>query len=304
MSPGGGQSRDLAHDRIGAGPRLLLLHGGSGRRQWFDGLAPLLVDRFELLVVDLPGHGESRHTPGRYRLDDTAAVIAGLLDGLGGGPVAVFGHSHGAHVALVLAAERPDLVSVLIDGDAPLDRERLRARLELSRPLNRGWARLARSGASAGEISELLGELEVSDPETGAPSTLGALVGGSNEPYRREMAACLAAHDPDFLDAVTERFDDTYARLDPEILLPALRCPLVLFQADPHFGGMLTDADITVARSLARQVVVRRLPGIGHGLQFQDPRPVAAAVLDLVPGLLVEGGPPTASERPRTAHGL
>lgn len=285
----GGRHQGLAYDRAGSGPGLVLLHGGSGRRRWFDGLVPLLADCVELLLVDLPGHGESAHTPGRYRLEDTAAAVARLLDHLGWGPSGVLGHSHGGHVALVLAADRPDLVSVLVDGDARLDRERLRAALRATEEVRRSWARLAASGMAAADVSEALCGVETTDPVTGRRSTLAAAVGGPAQPYIREMGASLAAHDPDFLAAVGQRFDDTFARLSDPELLTALRCPLVLLQADPAMGGLLTDADLDLARSLVPRVLSRRIVGVGHGLQFQDPGPVAAVIRETVLPLLVSG---------------
>lgn len=281
-----GTYRGLAYDRVGSGPPLVLLHGGSGRRQWFDGLVPLLVDRVEMLLVDLPGHGDSADTPGRYRLQDTAAVVAELLDHLGCGPSGVFGHSHGGHVALVLAADRPDLVSVLVDGDAPLDRERLRISLRATEEMRRSWEFLAASGMGPAALRRALPEVEITDPATGRRTTVAAAVGGPDHPYVREMATSLAAHDPDFLAAVGDRFDETFARLDAPELLATLRCPLVLLQADPAMGGLLTDADLDLARSLAPHVVSRRIVGVGHGLQFQDPEKVAAVLREIVLPLL------------------
>jgi pimeloyl-ACP methyl ester carboxylesterase len=49
----------LAADRAGRGEPLLLLHGIGSTRADFAGLGPRLAEHFEVLALDLPGHGES-----------------------------------------------------------------------------------------------------------------------------------------------------------------------------------------------------------------------------------------------------
>jgi len=96
----------LAYDRAGCGEPLLLLHGlGSARTTWLP-LMSQLRRRFDVLAVDLPGHGCSPAlprtepaTPGRL-----AATVAALLDQLGLDRVHVMGNSLGGWVGLELAA--------------------------------------------------------------------------------------------------------------------------------------------------------------------------------------------------------
>jgi len=49
----------LAYERIGSGPPLVLLHGVGHRRQAWYPVLDRLVDHREVILVDLPGHGES-----------------------------------------------------------------------------------------------------------------------------------------------------------------------------------------------------------------------------------------------------
>ncbi len=75
----------LAHTRSGAGEPLVLLHGiGSSGKAW-NPVIPLLAARFDVIVVDLPGFGDSAPLPGHS--EPHPAAIAGLvaqtLDDLG-----------------------------------------------------------------------------------------------------------------------------------------------------------------------------------------------------------------------------
>ncbi|TQL69100.1 pimeloyl-ACP methyl ester carboxylesterase [Nocardioides albertanoniae] len=49
----------LAYERTGSGEPLLLIHGIAHRRQAWDPIVARLADEFDVVTVDLPGHGES-----------------------------------------------------------------------------------------------------------------------------------------------------------------------------------------------------------------------------------------------------
>jgi pimeloyl-ACP methyl ester carboxylesterase len=106
----------IAFDRRGSGEVLLLIHCiGLDRRLW-DPLVPWLAGQHELLIIDLPGHGESPAPP-----DDVpptpigyAAILSDWLTGLGLDAVHVAGYSVGGWTALELAKrERARSVTAL-----------------------------------------------------------------------------------------------------------------------------------------------------------------------------------------------
>ena len=93
---------------VGKGPTLLLLHGAGGATQSWRGLAPLLAERYRVVMPDLPGQGFTR--PGRrdrFGLDAMAQDIASLCTQAGWQPAAVVGHSAGGALALRLAEMMP-----------------------------------------------------------------------------------------------------------------------------------------------------------------------------------------------------
>jgi pimeloyl-ACP methyl ester carboxylesterase len=95
----------LAYSRLGRGEPLVLLHGqGLSRRSW-DPVIGLLADHFDVLAVDLPGHGDSPRQPkgAGSAPADQARAVAELLDDLGLDSVHVAGNSVGGWVALELA---------------------------------------------------------------------------------------------------------------------------------------------------------------------------------------------------------
>jgi pimeloyl-ACP methyl ester carboxylesterase len=93
----------LAGTRTGTGPPLLMLHGiGSARPDWAT-LLPHLTPDFDVLAVDLPGHGDSPPVPGRPTIGALTDAVEADLDQRGLSTVHVFGNSLGGRIALELA---------------------------------------------------------------------------------------------------------------------------------------------------------------------------------------------------------
>lgn len=104
----------IAYERRGAGPPLLLLHGlGYGRRGWGPALAPL-AERFELLLVDNRGIGDSDAPPGPYAAADLARDAVAVLDDAGLARATVLGISLGGMAAQELALGWPERVTRLV----------------------------------------------------------------------------------------------------------------------------------------------------------------------------------------------
>jgi pimeloyl-ACP methyl ester carboxylesterase len=142
----------LAFDRQGGGPPLVLLHGlGLSRRSW-DPVVTTLARPFDVTAVDLPGFGDSGPLPGDVEPTPAAlaAAVDKLLDGLGIDAPHVVGNSLGGWVALELAGVRP-VASLTLLSPAGLWRDRtpmyarvsLLASRWLARRLGRLLSRLA-----------------------------------------------------------------------------------------------------------------------------------------------------------------
>ena len=89
--------------RSGAGRTLLLIHGtGSSTHTW-AGCMPVLAAHFDVVAIDLPGHGASTRPAGfAMSLTNVCRAIGALLTTLRAVPDAVVGHSAGAAIALAL----------------------------------------------------------------------------------------------------------------------------------------------------------------------------------------------------------
>jgi pimeloyl-ACP methyl ester carboxylesterase len=104
----------------------------------------------------------------------------------------------------------------------------------------------------------------------------------ADEAARRNQRA-EQPHDPDIYAALFARFADTFAAWAAESILPAVQCPVLLLQADPTQGGLVTDEEMETALPLLAQVQHRRFAGVDHGL-FRQPA-VSQAMSEFLTGL-------------------
>ena len=97
---------ELAYDRSGTGPPLVLLHGVGHRRQAWNAVLPLLTANRTVIAVDLPGHGESPPlvTSGRPAVQAIAEELFALFGALGLDRPHVAGNSLGGALALIAGA--------------------------------------------------------------------------------------------------------------------------------------------------------------------------------------------------------
>ena len=127
---------EIAYERVGEGPPLVLVHGAAvDSRMWRPQLTGL-ADDFAVVAWDEPGAGRSSDVPADFALADYAHCLAALVVALDLGPAHVAGLSWGGTVALELYRHHPGLVATLTLVDTyagwkgSLPAEEVRARVE------------------------------------------------------------------------------------------------------------------------------------------------------------------------------
>lgn len=93
----------LIVERRGHGRPLLLIHGLGGSRRSWDPVADALAAERELVLIDLPGHGESPVTAGAASFAGLTDAVAGFIAAEGLDDVDLVGSSLGARLVLELA---------------------------------------------------------------------------------------------------------------------------------------------------------------------------------------------------------
>ena len=257
------------------GSPFVVLHGGAGRWQHGCRFLELMTHTWHVYAPDFRGHGKSGHVPGAYHLGDYVRDTVLFLAGIVQEPAVVYGHSMGGEVGVMLAAQRPDLVRALIVGDAPLSRFNHATERPAHRAQNVLWHRLA--GQPVAEIEPALRNMPIPVP---GESTLRPAreVMGEDSPWYAHQAESLHQLDPDMLAAVLAGPEIMLDGYEPDVVLPAIVCPVLLLQADPKQSSALPDAELSLGLRLLSNGSHVRLEGLGHPLHAISPIGVIEAI--------------------------
>jgi pimeloyl-ACP methyl ester carboxylesterase len=245
---------DIAYERVGAGPPLVLVHGATvDARMWRPQLAAL-ADEFTVVAWDEPGAGRSSDVPADFGVADYADCLAALIDTLELGPAHVAGLSWGGTVALELYRHHPELVASLILVDTyagwkgSLPEQEVRARVEGVRQM-------------------LVAADHLFDP------TLPGLFAGDPPPglvpLMKEMAADVRPQSMRTALLVM-------AEVDQRDLLPHIVVPTLLI-----WGELDRRSPLSVARQFEDAVPDAKLvviPGAGHLSNLERPEPFNGAI--------------------------
>jgi pimeloyl-ACP methyl ester carboxylesterase len=253
----------LAYERTGSGPPLVLLHGVGHRRQAWDAVVSLLAPYRELILVDLPGHGESPPlvTAGRPPVPVLLEAVLGLLDELGLARPHLAGNSLGGLLALEAgAAGHAASVTALSPAgffrnraDALYARTMFQVMQAVGRQLQPVVPALVQSTAGRG----LLFGAVVNRPSQLKPEQAGG-----------DLAAFLAARDA--LGVVLARVDWFTGQLPADV-------PVTI-----AWGGkdrLLSRRQALVAKARLPTAQIVLLPGCGHVPMTDDPQLVADVLL-------------------------
>ena len=245
---------EIAYQRAGEGPPLVLVHGAAAdSRSWQPQLAAL-ADEFTVVAWDEPGAGRSSDVPADFALEDYAGCLAEVIDALALGPAHVGGLSWGGTVVQELYRHHPELVAtlVLVDSYAgwkgSLPSEEVRARVEGARRM---------LAAPAEEFDPSLPGLFAGDP----PAEFVPLLEG--------MAAAVR---PDSLGTQLALM----AEADQRDLLPNIAVPTLLI-----WGELDVRSPLSVARQFDQAIPDTTLvviPGCGHVSNLERPKQFDEAV--------------------------
>ena len=103
-------------------PAVVLVHGGAAHAHWWSFIAPLLMREYQVLALDLSGHGDSGRRA-EYPRDLWSREIMGVARHAGvPGPPILVGHSMGGFVCINTAAEFGGELAGAIVVDSPVKR--------------------------------------------------------------------------------------------------------------------------------------------------------------------------------------
>jgi pimeloyl-ACP methyl ester carboxylesterase len=253
---------EIAYERAGSGPPLVLLHGyvGDGPTT-FRGQLDSLSDEFTVVAWDAPGAGGSSDPPEPFGLAGYADCLAGFVDRLGLGRPHVAGLSFGGILALALYRRHPAVPRSLVLASAY-------AGWGGSLPAEVAGQRLRQAMVLADLPPEefagtLLPTMFAESPPAEVVTAFGASIRAFHPAGFRAMARASAENVRD--------------------VLPRIQVPTLLL-----YGDADVRAPLAVAEDLHRSIPGSRLvllPGLGHVTNLEAPDAFNHAVRGFLGGL-------------------
>jgi pimeloyl-ACP methyl ester carboxylesterase len=147
---------NIHYEIHGNGPTLLLSHGYSSTARMWDGQVAALKDRYQVIVWDMRGHGESDYPTdqGQYSEALTVGDMKALLDQVDAKKAIVAGLSLGGYMSLAFNASHPERVRALMLFDTGPGFKKDEARAKWNETAHQRAARLDSEGLAALNTSD------------------------------------------------------------------------------------------------------------------------------------------------------
>ena len=231
----------LAYEIHGSGaPAILLVHGWScDRSYWEEQVAPLSA-KFQVVAVDLAGHGESGSGRAAWTIEAFGADVAAVVDELALESVILVGHSMAGDVIVEAARRLRGRVKGLVWVDT--------------------YRQLANFPSSE-QVEQRLVPFRADFVQTTRAFVRGMFAPDADESLTERVVADMSAAPSDVAIAAAKSVWNFWPKLTAA--LRELRLPIVAINPDHP------PTDIESMRRYGVEVVL--MPRVGHFLHMEDP---------------------------------
>ncbi|WP_394843208.1 alpha/beta hydrolase [Pendulispora brunnea] len=225
----------------------------------WSAVAEHFEDRYRVVLVDSPGHGESEPLARKFAFDECALCISEMLDGLEMAKTIFVGNSWGAMVGGTFAARHPERVvaSVLMNGTASV--AGFRQKLEF-------FAMTRIVGAMGGVRGPMVGRV--------VRAFLGPTALRENPAAARAVRESVAQAHVTSSILATESVVST--RPDQHALLATIRTPVLVVAGDEDPTFSLAETQRMASAIPGAEFHV--MPRTGHLAALERPAEVAALI--------------------------
>ncbi|MBN2083921.1 MAG: alpha/beta fold hydrolase [Anaerolineales bacterium] len=230
---------------------MILVHGITDDGLCWLPVARALPPQYDLVLMDMRGHGESdAPQDDGYTLDNMASELAAGIRALQLKKPVVLGHSMGAFNALLLAGMHPDIPRAIILEDPP--------------PFWKPGHPSPETDASRASLAEwILGEKRKTKDE------LYAEVRANNPGWSGEAQKLWVDSKLRFNPAISQLvnpFDP--GRVDIQKIAGRISCPAAFISADKSLGAMSGEEDIALLKQWIPQLENHHIEGAGHVIHW------------------------------------
>lgn len=271
-----------------SGLKIFGIHGWLDNANSFDTLAPYLPSGSELLVLDLPGHGQSDHLPdgAQYTAMNYTIQLIRAADKVGWDRFIILAHSMGAALSVIFTALFPERVVAMVNLDFLIPHQmnikhlRSNIAMELKAKELRKEKPLVYSEQQA--IERLLAARGLTDIDEDAALIL------LPRSARQVEGGYAWSHDHRVKAAITSFItDDNWSQL-----LACIKCPLLLILANQGLGRVAKEEAfkgvLDMYHTNVQQFEMVSVDG-SHHVHLTHPERVAKPLVDFLQRVALEG---------------
>jgi pimeloyl-ACP methyl ester carboxylesterase len=232
---------------------IVFVHCWAGNLGFWNEQVPALKDKARLVLIDLPGHGQSEKPHTAYTMDFFAEAVLAVMRDAHVDKATLVGHSMGVPVICRVYKQAPGRVAALVAVDGTLRKPQM----------------------TAEQADQFVARFRAPDYREKTRQFMGTMfpVPGTEAVRDRVISEMLETPQYVMLGAMEGMFKAGQPDWDPQ----HLNVPLIVINApNPMWNDQYKD----YVRGLSGQVEYRSVEGVGHWLMLEKPAEFNAALME------------------------
>ena len=234
---------------------IVFVHCWAGNADFWREQVPELAGHARLILVDLPGHGQSDKPHVEYTMDFFASAVLAVMREAHVDKATLVGHSMGVPVICRVDKQAPEKVAALVAVDGTLRRPKM----------------------SPEQAEQFIAPFRTPEYREHTRQFLGTMfpIPGTEALRDRVVSELLATPQYVMLGAMEGMFGADH----PDWDLKKVTVPVLVINAP---NPMWSDEYKAYVRSLSSKTDYRTIDGVGHWLMLEKPAEFNAALTDLL----------------------
>ena len=239
----------------GKGKRtLVLIHCWSGNLGFWREQVPVLADKARLVLVDLPGHGQSDKPHSAYTMDFLAGAVLAVMRDAHVNKATLIGHSMGTPVMCRVYKQAPEHVAALVAVDGTLRRPKM----------------------APEQTEQLMAAFRAPDYRENTKKFMGSMFMPGSEAVRDRVVSEMA-ETPQYV--MISAMEGMFKTDQPDWDLGHVNVPVLVINAP---NQMWTDDYKQYVHSLSSETDYRAIDNVGHWLMLEKPAEFNTALIDVL----------------------
>ena len=234
---------------------ILFVHCWAGNSGFWREQVSALADKARLVLIDLPGHGQSDKPRAQYNMDFFARAVPAVMRDARVDKATLIGHSMGAPVICRVYAQAPERVVALVAVDGLLRRPNI----------------------SAEQSEQFIAAFRAPEYRENTTKIMGAMFPSPGAEALRDRVVSELLATPQYV--MVGAMEGMFGADQPDWDVKKTTVPVMVINAP---NPMWTDEYRDYVRSLSPKTDYREIAGVGHWLMLEKPGEFNTALLAML----------------------